>query len=383
MNSEISEPIYSVSQLNQEIRDFLENQVMPLWITGEISNFACPSSGHWYFTLKDAQASIRCALFKPKSRGITMLPENGAQVLLHGRVSLYTPRGDYQFIADYLEAAGDGLLQKKFNLLKEKLLQEGLFDPSHKKPIPKWPKTIGVVTSPTGAAIHDILHVLNRRFPMINIIIYPTAVQGASAAAEITQAINTANQQKYCDVLIVGRGGGSLEDLWPFNEEIVARAIFNSELPIVSAVGHEVDTTIADFVADLRAPTPSAAAELLSPDQLELNLKLERIFSRLKLLLNQASQNITQKLDYFEQKLKQAILNLIEQKKLNLSELSRALNTMSPLATLDRGYSLLLDKNNTVLSSVKNINPGDEIIAQLKDGKISITVTGEIINGSS
>jgi len=374
MNSEISEPIYSVSQLNQEIRDFLENQVMPLWITGEISNFACPSSGHWYFTLKDAQASIRCALFKPKSRGITIIPENGAQVLLHGRVSLYTPRGDYQFIADYLEAAGDGLLQKKFNLLKEKLLLEGLFEASHKKPIPKWPKTIGVVTSPTGAAIHDILHVLNRRFPMINIIIYPTAVQGASAAAEITQAISTANQQKYCDVLIVGRGGGSLEDLWPFNEEIVARAIYNSILPIVSAVGHEVDTTIADFVADLRAPTPSAAAELLSPDQLELNLKLERIFSRLKLLLNQASQNITQKLDYFEQKLKQAIINLIEQKKLNLAELSRALNTMSPLGTLDRGYALLLDKNNAVISSVKNITPGDVITAQVKDGKISCEV---------
>lgn len=374
MNSEISEPIYSVSQLNQEIRDFLENQVMPLWITGEISNFACPSSGHWYFTLKDAQASIRCALFKPKSRGITAIPENGAQVLLHGRVSLYTPRGDYQFIADYLEAAGDGLLQKKFNLLKEKLLQEGLFEAIHKKPLPKWPSTIGVVTSPTGAAIHDILHVLNRRFPMINIIIYPTSVQGASAAAEITQAIQTANKQNDCDVLIVGRGGGSLEDLWPFNEEIVARAIFNSELPIVSAVGHEVDTTIADFVADLRAPTPSAAAELLSPDQIELRQTLEKTYARLKNLLNQTAQNITQKLDHFEQKILRAMQTLIEQKKLNLLELSRALNTMSPLATLDRGYSLLLDKNHRVLNSIKEIQTGDKIIAQLKDGKINCEV---------
>ncbi|HEV2613314.1 MAG TPA: exodeoxyribonuclease VII large subunit [Gammaproteobacteria bacterium] len=374
MNTEIAEPIYSVSQLNSEIRDFLENQVMPLWITGEISNFACPSSGHWYFTLKDAQASIRCALFKPKSRGITVIPENGAQVLLHGRVSLYTPRGDYQFIADYLEAAGDGLLQKKFNLLKEKLLQEGLFEAIHKKPIPKWPSTIGVVTSPTGAAIHDILHVLNRRFPMIKIIIYPTSVQGASAAAEITQAINTANQQKLCDVLIVGRGGGSLEDLWPFNEESVARAIFNSELPIVSAVGHEVDTTIADFVADLRAPTPSAAAELLSPDQTELNNILEKMTARLKNLLNQTSRNITQQLDHFEQKIKRAMQNLLQEKKLNLLELSRALNTMSPLGTLDRGYALLLDKDNNVLSSIKDVKVGEKITAQVKDGKISATV---------
>jgi exodeoxyribonuclease VII large subunit len=374
MNSEISEPIYSVSQLNQEIRDFLENQVMPLWITGEVSNFACPSSGHWYFTLKDAQASIRCALFKPKSRGLTVLPENGAQVLLHGRVSLYTPRGDYQFIADYLEAAGDGLLQKKFNLLKEKLLQEGLFEAAHKKPIPKFPSTIGVVTSPTGAAIHDILHVLKRRFPMINIIIYPTAVQGAAAANEITQAILIANQQQLCDVLIVGRGGGSLEDLWPFNEEIVARAIFNSELPVVSAVGHEVDTTIADFVADLRAPTPSAAAELLSPDQVELSYTLEKTYGRLKNLLNQTAQNITQKLDHFEQKILRAMQTLIEQKKLNLLELSRALNTMSPLATLDRGYSILLDKNNDIINSAKNIQLGDKITAQLKDGKINCEV---------
>jgi exodeoxyribonuclease VII large subunit len=374
MNSEISEPIYSVSQLNQEIRDFLENQIMPLWITGEISNFACPSSGHWYFTLKDAQASIRCALFKPKSRGIQTIPENGAQVLLHGRVSLYAPRGDYQFIADYFEAAGDGLLQKKFNLLKEKLLLEGLFEAAHKKPIPKWPKTIGVVTSPTGAAIHDILNILKRRFPLINIIVYPTAVQGASAAAEITRAIHTANQQKLCDVLIVGRGGGSLEDLWPFNEEIVARAIFNSQLPIVSAVGHEVDTTIADFVADLRAPTPSAAAELLSPDQAELSQTLEKIYARLKYLLTQTTQNITQQLDHYEQKLLRAIQTLLEQKKLNLLELSRALNTMSPLATLDRGYSLLLDQNNNIINSVKDTKTGDKVIVQVKDGKINCTV---------
>ncbi len=374
MNTEISEPIYSVSQLNQEIRDFLENQVMPLWITGEISNFACPSSGHWYFTLKDAQASIRCALFKPKARGIHFTPQNGDQVLLHGRVSLYTPRGDYQFIADYVEAAGDGLLQKKFNLLKEKLLQEGLFDTSHKKSLPKWPKTIGVVTSPTGAAIHDILHVLNRRFPLINIIIYPTAVQGGSAAGEIVDAIQTANQHKKCDVLIVGRGGGSLEDLWSFNEEIVARAIFASEIPIVSAVGHEVDITIADFVADVRAPTPSAAAELLSPDQTELLFTLDKMSERLDYLLIQTSQNITQQLDYFDERLHRAMENFLQEKKLNLVELSRALNTMSPLATLERGYSVLLNTKNNIIDSVKNISTGDKIIARVKDGEINCEV---------
>lgn len=374
MNTEISEPIYSVSQLNQEIRDFLENQVMPLWITGEISNFACPSSGHWYFTLKDAQAAIRCALFKPKSRGIQIVPENGAQVLLHGRVSLYTPRGDYQFIADYLEPAGDGLLQKKFNLLKEKLLQEGLFDPAHKKPLPKFPTTIGVITSPTGAAIHDILHILKRRFPLIKVIIYPTSVQGAPAAEEIVQAIQAANHQQLCDVLIIGRGGGSLEDLWPFNEEVVARAIYNSQIPTVSAVGHEVDTTIADFVADLRAPTPSAAAEILSPDQFELLNTLEKIYSRLQYLLTQTSQNITQQLDYYEEKLNRLIQGLIQEKKLSLLELSRALNTMSPLATLDRGYALLLDLNNNLITSIKNTKSDQHITAQLKDGKINCKI---------
>jgi len=381
MNTEISEPIYSVSQLNQEIRDFLENQVMPLWITGEISNFACPSSGHWYFTLKDAQSSIRCALFKPKARGIEMTPQNGDQVVLHGRVSLYTPRGDYQFIADHVEAAGDGLLQKKFNLLKEKLLQEGLFEQEHKKSLPKWPQTIGVVTSPTGAAIHDILHVLNRRFPLIKVIIYPTAVQGSSAAGEIVDAIQIANQLKHCDVLIVGRGGGSLEDLWPFNEEIVARAIFASEIPIVSAVGHEVDITIADFVADARAPTPSAAAELLSPDQTELFSTLDKMSARLDYLLVQTSRNITQQLDYFEERLNRAIQNFIQEKKLNIIELSRALNTMSPLATLDRGYSVLLDQNSNVIDSIKNVSTGEKIIARVKDGEILATVIGGEFNG--
>lgn len=370
MNTEISEPIYSVSQLNQEIRDFLENQVLPLWITGEISNFACPSSGHWYFTLKDDQSAIRCALFKPKARGIQITPQNGDQVLLHGRVSLYTPRGDYQFIADYLEPAGDGLLQKKFNLLKEKLLQEGLFDSSHKKSLPEWPKTIGVVTSPTGAAIHDILHVLNRRFPLINVIVYPTAVQGGAAAGEIVDAIQRANQHQYCDVLIVGRGGGSLEDLWPFNEESVARAIFASDIPIVSAVGHEVDVTIADFVADARAPTPSAAAELLSPDQNELSSTLDKLSQRLDYLLMQTARNITQQLDYFDEKLHRAVQNFLQEKNNQLMELTRALNTMNPLATLERGYAVLLDKESHVIDSVRNIKTGDKIMARVKDGEI-------------
>ena len=295
------------------------------------------------------------------------------QVLLYGRVGLYDVRGDYQFIAEYLEPAGDGLLQKKFNELKQALFQQGLFDEAHKKPLPPFPQKIGVITSPTGAAIHDIIHVLNRRFPLITIIIYPTSVQGTLASAEITAAIELANARQECDVLIVGRGGGSLEDLWPFNEENVARAIFNSTLPIISAVGHEVDITIADFVSDYRAPTPSAAAEIASPDRHELQYKLDKIQARLKQLLNQTAQTITQQLDYSEQKLKNHITLLLQSKKSALLELSRALNTMSPLATLDRGYALVLNTDNQVISSIHNITihpDQNTVFIQLKDGKV-------------
>ncbi|MCR6653551.1 MAG: exodeoxyribonuclease VII large subunit [Cellvibrionaceae bacterium] len=258
--------ILTVSQLNRAAKDLLETYLPMLWVEGELSNLSAPSSGHWYFSLKDSGAQVRCAMFRNRNMLVRVKPEPGKKVLVRGKVSLYEGRGDYQLIVEHMELAGAGDLQRQFELLKEKLQAEGLFDPAHKKPLPAWPRRLGVVTSPTGAAVHDILHVLRRRFPALPVIVLPVAVQGNEAAGQIAAAIETANRHALCDVLIVGRGGGSLEDLWAFNEEVVARAIHASAIPVVSAVGHEVDFTIADFVADLRAPTPSAAAELISPD---------------------------------------------------------------------------------------------------------------------
>ena len=262
--------IFSVSELNRTVSQLFETQFPLLWVEGEISNFARPASGHWYLTLKDRQAQVRCAMFRNSNLRVNFTPANGSQVLVRCRVSLFEGRGDYQLIVEHMEEAGFGALQRQFDELKQKLANEGLFSPQQKKPLPTSINHIGIVTSPTGAAINDILSVLQRRFPSIKVTIFPTAVQGEQAAAQIVQAIANANRytlnDRTCDALIVGRGGGSLEDLWPFNEEIVARAIAASTIPIVSAVGHEIDFTIADFVADLRAATPSAAAELLSPD---------------------------------------------------------------------------------------------------------------------
>ncbi len=258
--------IFSVSQLNRQARQLLETHLPLLWVEGELSNVSIPSSGHWYFTLKDDQAQVRCCMFRNRNMLVRFKPQQGQHVLLRARVSLYEGRGDYQIIAEHMEEAGSGALQRAFDELKHKLSQEGLFNEAHKKPLPSLPKHIGAITSPTGAAIHDVLSVLERRFPGIPVTVIPVAVQGKESAPQIVKAIELANRAGLFDVLLLTRGGGSMEDLWSFNEEIVARAIFNSELPIVSAVGHEVDFTIADFVADLRAPTPSAAAELLVPD---------------------------------------------------------------------------------------------------------------------
>ena len=267
---QITREILSVSQLNRRARQLLEIHLPLLWVEGEVSNFSRPSSGHWYFTLKDDSAQVRCAMFRNRNQALRQTPQQGQQVLVRARVSLYEGRGDYQLIVEHLEAAGFGALQRAFEQLRQKLLQEGLFDPQHKQPIPLLPQHIGIITSPTGAALRDILHVLKRRFPAIPVSLFPVAVQGSEAAGQIVAALDTANRLSDCDILILARGGGSLEDLWPFNEESVARAIFQSRIPIVSGVGHETDTSIADFVADLRAPTPSAAAELCTPDRHEL-----------------------------------------------------------------------------------------------------------------
>ena len=297
--------IFSVSRLVRETKAVLEGSFPLLWLEGEISNFSRPSSGHMYFTLKDEAAQVRCAMFRGKNMHMRFKPANGMHVLVRARLTLYEARGDFQIIIEHMEEAGQGALQRAFDELKSKLGQEGLFDTRTKQAIPALPKKIGVITSPTGAAIRDVLSVLKRRFPAIPIIIYPVPVQGDAAAGEIAKMIKLADKRKDCDVLLLTRGGGSLEDLWAFNEEVVARAIYTCKTPLVSAVGHEVDFTIADFVADLRAPTPSAAAELISPDQDDIQQQLSKQFSRLQGQVRSLLQQSQQSLAWLEKRLQQ------------------------------------------------------------------------------
>ena len=274
--------IFSVGELNESVHRLISSQLKDIFVKGEISNLAQPASGHIYFSLKEKNAQVRCALFKNRTLHTKMSLENGLEIIIHGTPSIYTVRGDYQIIVDYLETAGEGLLRRRFEELKQKLRKEGLFESSSKKTIPKWPKAIGIITSPTGAAIRDVLSVINRRCPSIPVIIYPCQVQGENASATIVDAIQTANRRNECDTLVLTRGGGSLEDLWAFNEESTARAIADSCIPILSAVGHETDFTISDMVADTRAATPSAGAELASPDRAQAALIFHSINMRLR-----------------------------------------------------------------------------------------------------
>ncbi|MCF5843370.1 exodeoxyribonuclease VII large subunit [Aeromonas veronii] len=278
--------VFTVTRLNSAVRMILEQDLGLVWLTGELSNLAMPSSGHWYFSLKDLGAQVRCAMFKGNNRRVTFRPQDGMQVLVQARVSLYEPRGDYQLIIESMQPAGDGVLALRFEELKRRLGAEGLFDESRKRPLPREPRAVGLITSATGAALHDMLTVLKRRAPDLPVFIYPTQVQGSAAISQIVAAIAKANQRAEVDVLIVGRGGGSLEDLWCFNEEAVARAIAHSAIPVVSAVGHEVDVTISDFAADLRAPTPSAAAELVAPDNQARIQRLAHLKQRLLQAMN-------------------------------------------------------------------------------------------------
>jgi len=367
--------VMTVSQLNRASNQLLSEHFFSVWVEGEVSNFSAPSSGHWYFSLKDAHAQVRCALFKNQQHRRTEKPQNGQHVIVKAQVSLYEPRGDYQLIVESLEDAGEGLLRKAFEQLKQKLIKEGLFDLANKKNLPDLPHTIGVITSPTGAAIKDILSVLKRRFPLIPVIIYPVAVQGEQAKFEIVEAIVKANSQPLCDVLILARGGGSLEDLWSFNEELVARAIFNSRIPIISAIGHETDITIADFVADLRAATPSAAAENAVPDQrvwltkfLELDIRLQqRIKEKLSLQVKELSWLQTrlqqqhpgqrvmrnaQRLDEAERRLQQAILLRIQHSNNIVSNYASRLWQFNPVIKLNRyqqQYSYLDQRLQTAI----------------------------------
>ncbi len=290
--------IYTVSRLNREAKALLESSFPPIWIEGEISNLSRPASGHVYFSLKDTQAQVRCAFFRQYQRLLGITLKDGLHVLLRARVSLYEGRGDYQIIVEYLEEAGEGALRRAFDALKQRLAQEGLFDAAHKIPLPRLPRRIGIITSPSGAVLHDMLTTLRRRFPAIAVLVYPVPVQGEGAAEKIAAAIQRAGDRQDCDVLVLARGGGSLEDLWPFNEEIVARAIYACPVPIVSGVGHETDFTIADMAADARAPTPTAAAEMLSPDQQEWHAHFVRLEERLVTTLRSRLRSHSQHLDW-------------------------------------------------------------------------------------
>jgi exodeoxyribonuclease VII large subunit len=297
--------IYTPSRLNREARTLLERGLPALWLEGEISNLSRPSSGHWYFSLKDEAAQLRCAMFRQRNLLARFTPRDGSHVLVRGRVSLYEQRGDYQFLADYMEEAGEGALRQRFELLKVKLAAEGLFAVEHKRPLPRLPRRIGVVTSPTGAAIRDVLHILRRRFCAVPILLYPVQVQGGVAAAQIARTIRRASARAECDVLILVRGGGSLEDLWAFNEESVARAIYDCAIPVVTGIGHEVDFTIADFVADVRAPTPSGAAELVVPDASEWLRNVLRLGNRLTTALTRTLKARQDRASWLQRRLAQ------------------------------------------------------------------------------
>ena len=365
----------SISELNRLSRLALEKEIGSTWVTGEISNLSRPASGHLYFSLKDSQSQIRCALFKGHRPAIKI--ENGQQVVVFANIGLYEPRGDYQLIIKKIKIAGDGLLQIKFNQLKKKLFSEGLFANDKKRAIPTFPKKCGIITSATGAAIKDILKVLKRRFPLCPIKLYPCLVQGATAADAINKMLAQANDDNCCDVLILSRGGGSLEDLWCFNEESVARAIFASNIPIITGIGHEIDTTIADFVADARAATPSAAAELASPDQQECYHNLSSSKQRMLLLIQQRintyQQQLTnckkrlrhptdkikqhqQTLDQLQLRLNSMQRQVLKNKRLSLISIIRNLNNLNPLNTLERGFCITFDNNNQLILSADQLS---------------------------
>lgn len=421
--------VYRPAELNREVRLHIEAGFPRLWLSGEISNLARPASGHLYFTLKDERAQIRCALFKGNASGMGFRPENGMQVLVRGRLSLYEPRGDYQLIADGMLEAGAGALARAFEALKKKLDDEGLFDKAHKQALPRWPERISIVTSPSGAAIRDILQTLQRRWPRAKVRIYPSQVQGEGAPAELIRALSAADRHGFGQVILLTRGGGSLEDLWAFNDEGLARAIHACSTPIISGVGHETDFTIADFVADLRAPTPTAAAVAATPDGPELLVQLGRQESRLSRAVEQILQRQMQRLDHADQRLRQqhperkldelarrrgeldrrgelairqqlsarqrllqglearlaarhparqldplkrqvdalqarlkrAGRQMLQTREQKLAATARALNNVSPLAVLERGYAVVRDPKGAAMTEREQFRKGNTI----------------------
>ncbi len=357
----------SVSELNHQARHLLEASFMQVWVEGELSGLSRPSSGHWYFSLKDRKCQIRCAMFRGFNQRVKEIPKEGEQVRIRGKVTLYENRGDFQIIVEHVEPAGLGALQQAFEELKRKLHQEGLFDAARKKPLPATPRHIGVVTSPTGAAIHDILTVLARRCPAIPVTLYPTAVQGKAATTDIVGAIARAVRHGVADVLIIGRGGGSLEDLWCFNEEAVARAIAQCPLPTVSAVGHEVDVTIADFVADLRAPTPSAAAEKISPDQNDWLRQLRERELRLAGAASRALKRMETRLEHLSARLRDPRRELME-KAQRMDELDLRLGTaMAQRIERDRVRATHLGQRLAMQSPARQLSVNQENVSQLTE----------------
>ena len=433
--------ILSISELNKTVKSLLEKEFSLIYVEGEISNFSRPSSGHWYFTLKDEKAQIKCAMFKNQNRSVPFEPKNGQQVVLYGKVTLYEGRGDFQIITSSLEVSGDGELRRSFERLKASLQKEGFFDQQRKKTIPKLPNKIAIITSPTGAAIKDIFSVIYRRFPALGMTVIPTQVQGEEAVPQIVDAIKTANKEKSSyDLILLSRGGGSLEDLWAFNTEPVAKAIFNSRIPVVSAVGHESDFTISDFVADLRAPTPSSAAEQITPDAnimkndlSETNDRLIRaarrvIDSRQNELAhlirrirhpNSRLNELAQRLDDLERRILSRVINLLGIKKsklaerkiqspiqkiqqvndrvkqlsrlmtqnhatlmknrqASLSEKSSQLEALSPLATLKRGYAIVSKENSgKIIRNSDEINEGENLGIRLSNGDLVAQVVAK------
>lgn len=380
--------IYSVSELNRQVKAYLEQGMGLVTVQGEISNLTKPSSGHWYFTLKDPHAQIRCVFFRHKHLRMHADIENGMQIIVQGSLSLYEARGDYQLIAETLHPAGMGDLHQQYEQLKQKLFACGLFDATRKKPIPRFPKQIGVITSPTGAAIRDIMTTLKRRYPLAAVQIYPSDVQGKLAAPQLITALAQANQECTCDVLILARGGGSLEDLWAFNEEALAYAIAQSDIPIVTGIGHEIDVTIADLVADLRAPTPTAAAEMVTPVladllysiqkyELRLMQAIRRIFEQQNLrYLYQQKRLVSprhliakywQSVDHSEYRLRQNMIHRVAMYQQTLQNLSGRLQAVSPLATLERGYAVVTHEHK-LLRSVQEASIGMRVDVRLARG---------------
>ncbi|MBO4731713.1 MAG: exodeoxyribonuclease VII large subunit [Spirochaetaceae bacterium] len=391
--------VFSVSQITELIKTVIENNFSSVTIEGEISNFRPSSTGHWYFTLKDSNAAISAVMFKGKSRSLSFIPKDGMSVKATGSLSVYPQRGTYQIIIDRMELAGTGDILKLLEERKQKLAAEGLFDESKKKKLPFFPLTVGVVTSPTGAALQDILNITGRRNNSVSVIILPCSVQGAEAAESICRQIETANRYKLADVLIVGRGGGSLEDLLPFSEENVVRAVAASEIPIISAVGHEIDFSLSDFAADVRAPTPSAAAELVTPlktdieDEIMRNkqiliTEIQSKLERCKLLVKSFSPEsmelrfrsiqlpLLQRFDSAKEDLLKATQEKITQQRNKLMLAVQKLEQLNPQAVLQRGYSLVrLKQNGTILKSAKDAKPGDIIEVIPAQGKLEAQIT--------